>query len=60
VARWPRTQDGKPVESLKGSFTIYRDAIDQPVILLNQEWDLNWARRENPEVEFHTSISRAR
>ncbi len=60
VARWPRTQDGKPVESLKGGFTIYRDAIDQPVILMNQEWDLNWARRENPEVEFHTSISRAR
>lgn len=60
VARWPRTKDGKPVEELKGGFTIYRDAIDQPVILLNQEWDLNWARRENPDVEFHTSISRAR
>jgi len=60
VARWPRTKDGKPVDQLKGSFTIYRDAIEQPVILLNQEWDLNWARRENPDVEFHTSISRAR
>lgn len=60
VARWPRTKDGKPVENLKGGLTIYRDAIDQPVILLNQEWDLNWARRENPEVEFRTSISRAR
>lgn len=60
VARWPRTKDGEPVEALKGGFTIYRDAIDQPVILLNQEWDLNWAKRENPDVEFHTSISRAR
>lgn len=60
VARWPRTKDGKPVEQLKGGFTIYRDTIDQPVILLNQEWDLNWAQRENPDVEFHTSISRAR
>ncbi|MEY4616021.1 MAG: hypothetical protein RJB66_981 [Pseudomonadota bacterium] len=60
VARWPRTAEGKPVDELKGSFTIYRDSIDQPVILLNQEWDLNWARRENPDVEFHTSISRAR
>ncbi len=60
VARWPRTKDGKPVENLKGGFTIYRDAIDQPVILLNQEWDLNWAKKENPDIEFQTSISRAR
>ena len=60
VARWPRDSAGKPVESLKGNFTIYRDMIDQPVILLNQEWDLNWAKKENPTVEFMTSISRAR
>lgn len=60
VARWPRTKDGQPVDKLKGDFTIYRDSIDQPVILLNQEWDLNWAKRENPDIEFHSSISRAR
>jgi peptide chain release factor 3 len=60
VARWPRSKDGKAVEQLKGDFTIYRDSIDQPVILLNQEWDLNWAKRENPDVEFQSSISRAR
>ena len=60
VARWPKNKDGKPTDQLKGDFMIYRDMIDQPVILLNQEWDLNWAKRENPEVEFHTSISRAR
>lgn len=59
VARWPRL-DGKPVDQLKGNFTIYRDMIDQPVILLEQEWDLNWAKKENPEIEFATSISRAR
>ena len=60
VARWPRSKAGQPISQLKGDFTIYRDMIDQPVILLNQEWDLNWARRENPEVEFQSSISRAR
>lgn len=60
VARWPRNSEGKPVDVLKGNFTIYRDMIDQPVILLNQEWDLNWAKKENPDVEFATSISRAR
>jgi peptide chain release factor 3 len=60
VARWPRDLTGKAVENLKGSFTVYHDLIDQPVILLNQEWDLNWAKKENPDVEFKTSISRAR
>jgi peptide chain release factor 3 len=60
VARWPRTADGKAVDQLKGNFTIYRDLIDQPVILVDQEWDLNWMKKENPDVEFATSISRAR
>ena len=60
VARWPKDKQGKAVDQLKGNFTIYRDMIEQPVILLNQEWDLNWAKKENPEIEFATSISRAR
>jgi peptide chain release factor 3 len=60
VARWPRSAMGQPIAELKGSFQLYRDMIDQPVLLLNQEWDLNWAKKENPDVEFATSISRAR
>ncbi len=60
VARWPRTAEGKPATALKGNFNLFRDMIDQPVILLNQEWDLNWAKKENPDVDFATSISRAR
>lgn len=60
VARWPRTEDGKPLSQLKGNFQMFRDVIDQPVLLLNQEWDLNWAQKENPEVVFASSISRAR
>lgn len=60
VARWPRNKQGQGVDQLNGGFTIYRDMIEQPVILLNQEWDLHWAQKENPEVEFATSIARAR
>lgn len=60
VARWPRTADGKAVHQLKGNFNLFLDMIEQPVILLSQEWDLNWAQKENPEVVFATSISRAR
>lgn len=60
VARWPRTEDGKPVSDLKGGANMFRDFQDNPVVLVNQEWDLNWLKRENPTVEFCTSISRAR
>lgn len=60
VARWPRDKENRAVTQLKGDFNLYRDSIDQPVLLLNQEWDLNWAQRQNPDVEFHNSITRAR
>ncbi len=60
VARWPRTKKGEAVTQLKGNFSLFRDRADQPVLLLNQEWDLNWAQRENPDIEFHSSIVRAR
>lgn len=53
VARWPRdAKTGIPVQKLKGNFQLFHDLKENPVILLNQEWDLNWARKENPEVEF--------
>ena len=60
VARWPRDKDGKPVANLNGNFSIYRDLNDQPVILLEKEWDLNWAKKENPDIEFASSITAAR
>ena len=60
VARWPRSAEGLPVALLKGNFQMFEDVIRQPVILLNQAWDLNWAQKENPDVVFASSISRAR
>ena len=60
VARWPRNTEGKAVSQLKGNFQLFKDVIDQPVLLLNQEWDLNWAQKENPDIVFASSISRAR
>ena len=60
VARWPRDTEGQPIDKLKGDFTIYRDLNNQPVILLNKLWDLNWAQKENPDVIFANSITAAR
>jgi peptide chain release factor 3 len=60
VARWPRDIEGKSVEELKGNFTIYRDLNNTPVILLEKEWDLNWAKKENPDIDFANSITAAR
>ena len=59
VARWPK-KDGEPVEDLAGGIRIYRDLDENPVILLREEWDLNWAQKENPDVEFCQSITSVR
>lgn len=60
VARWPRDKDGKPVASLAGNLQIFRDMGENPVILLAQEWDLNWAKKENPDIDFASSINAVR
>ena len=60
VARWPKDKDGNPTSNIKGNLQVFRDMNENPVVLLEQEWDLNWAQRENPKVVFATSISRAR
>ena len=56
VARWPR-KDGQAATALNGNFRLYHDASHQPVILLNEIWDLNWAQKENPDIEFTSSIT---
>jgi peptide chain release factor 3 len=60
VARWPRTEDGAPVADINGNFTVYRDMNEQPVVLLEKEWDLNWLKKENPKIDFVTSIQTVR
>ena len=54
MARWPKTKEGKPVEKgVNGNIKIYHDAYENPVILFNEEWDLRWAEKNNPEVDFY-------
>ena len=60
VARWPRDKAGKPVKRLSGNLQMFEDSAGNPVILLAQEWDLNWAKKENPDIEFATSILQVR
>lgn len=60
VARWPKDKNGKPCADLKGNLQIFRDMNDNPVVLLEQEWDLNWAKKENPDIEFASSINTVR
>lgn len=59
VARWPR-KNGLACANLNGNFRIYQDLQEQPVILLGEIWDLNWAQKENPDIEFATSIIQSR
>jgi len=55
VAKWPRDSDGKAVSDING-YRVYQDTSERPVILLEREWDVNWAEKENPKVIFGTSI----
>ena len=56
VARWPFGKDGQPVKgALKGGSRLYLDEDERPVVLLEKEWDLNWLKKENPEVEFRVT-----
>lgn len=58
VARWPVKKAGGPIDGgLKGGARIYHDQHEKPVVLLEKEWDLNWLRKENPDVEFQISAS---
>lgn len=58
VARWPVTKDGQPFKSsIKGGSRLYLDGDDKPVVLLEKEWDLNWLKKENPDLEFRMTQS---
>ncbi len=46
-ARWPST-----TENLKGNLPIFEDAYGRKVILFKGDWELNYAQRENPTVDF--------
>ena len=64
VARWPvyrsdegavlppGTKPGERPKSINGGQILYQDVKEQPVVLLNKEWDLNWLIKENPALEF--------
>lgn len=60
VAKWPRTEEGKAVNEVKGTPTVYRDCYERPVVLLEREWDINWLQKENPEVVFGGAIQEVR
>jgi peptide chain release factor 3 len=61
VARWPRTKDNQPYTAdIKGSMLKAQDGYGEQVVLLEKEWDLNWATKENPDVVFATSIQPTR
>ena len=53
AARWPVTKAGDPpTQPIKGGARVYFDDHQRPVILLEKEWDLNWLKKENPDLEF--------
>ncbi len=57
LARWPFDSNGKPTRTIKTSQRIWNDAHDNPVLLLEQEWDLKWLTKDNPDIDFKMNSS---
>lgn len=57
LARWVFDAQGQPYrETPKGVDDLYLDNHENPVVLLNNEWDLRWLERDNPELKFSLSV----
>ena len=52
LARWPVDETGKRLSTLNGNIKTFRDREENPVVLLKGDWELAWAARENPKVNF--------
>lgn len=58
AARWPVDKDGKPPKGyIQGGAKVYHDDFDRPVVLLEKEWDLNWLKKENPDLDFRITAT---
>jgi peptide chain release factor 3 len=56
IARWVYKDQSiyrGEVKSLNGR--LFQDARQNPVVLLDTEWDLRWLTEKNPDLEFRTS-----
>lgn len=58
VARWVYAEDKKLIDNIKGldSGMLVYDQKDRPVILVNNEWSLNWILERNPGSIFDSSF----
>ena len=57
VARWITRKDGEKLgPSIRGETRLHNDAHQNPVVLLEREWDLNWLSKENPDLDFHSIV----
>ena len=56
VARWVYAEDKKLIDNIKGldSGMLVYDQKDRPVILVNNEWSLNWILERNTGIQFLT------
>ncbi len=53
VARWPVTAEQRSAkDAIKGGAKVVVDDFERPVVLVEREWDLNWLKKENPDLEF--------
>ena len=62
VARWVYADDPELIRNMKGldnGMLVY-DKLSRPVILVSNEWNLNWILERNPGINFTQVPSEAR
>ena len=42
--------------TIQGGTRLYNDVHQNPVVLLEREWDLNWLSKENKDLDFHFTV----
>lgn len=62
VARWVYADDAEAIRNMKGldnGMLVY-DKLGRPVVLVSNEWNLNWLLERNPGINFTEVPSEAR
>ena len=62
MARWVYADDAEAIRNMKGldnGMLVY-DKLGRPVVLVSNEWNLNWLLERNPGINFTEVPSEAR
>ncbi|MAE74736.1 MAG: peptide chain release factor 3 [Bdellovibrionaceae bacterium] len=55
VARWPLLENKPYRGEVQGGARVFHDKKQYQVVLMEQEWDMHWLQKQNPDLEFQAN-----